>query len=140
MTAINTDYIQRCLESLELAYENLTRLQSQERMYDVFRAACIKEFELILEQSGKLLKRKLRPYLASKRELDQLNFKDIFRRSAKHGLLDTEEVERWLVYRDSRNETAHEYGEDLAEKTLVLIPGFINDAKMLIARIRESND
>lgn len=54
--------------------------------------------------------------------------------------INTDYIQRWLIYRDSRNETAHEYGEDLAEKTIVLIPGFINDAKMLIGRIRESND
>ena len=29
-------------------------------LYDVFRAACVKEFELILEQGGRLLRKSLR--------------------------------------------------------------------------------
>lgn len=39
--------------------------------------------------------------------------------------------ERWLTYRDTRNETAHDYGEILAESTLELLPGFIADARAL---------
>jgi hypothetical protein len=39
-----------------------------------------------------------------------------------HGLLSAEECERWLEYRDSRNTTAHDYGEDFAEKICKAFP------------------
>jgi nucleotidyltransferase substrate binding protein (TIGR01987 family) len=99
--------------------------------YDVFRAACVKEFELVLEQSGKLLRKRLAPYFASHRQADRFVFKDLFRQAARHGLIAPEACERWLAYRDTRNETAHDYGEILAESTLELLPGFIADAKAL---------
>ena len=73
--------------------------------YDVFRAACVKEFELVLEQSGKLLRKRLAGYFASHRQADRLAFKDLFRHAAKHGLIAPAACERWLEYRDARNET-----------------------------------
>lgn len=137
---MNTAYIQKCLASLELAYEHWKSIPPSDGMYDIFRAACVKEFELILEQSGKLLKKALKPYLATSKELDRLTYKDIFRHAAKYSLLELEESERWFLYRDSRNETGHEYGEDLAEKSMLLIPDFIRDIKKLILIIENQNE
>ena len=72
---------------------------------------------MTLEQSGKLLKKKLIPYCASKKKsVDTLTFKDIFRHAAKHSLIMEEEAERWFKYRDNRNNTAHDYGRAFAEK------------------------
>ncbi len=53
----------------------------------------------MLEQSGKLLRKRLAPYFASNRQADRLVFKDLFRHAAKHGLIDADAVERWLRYR-----------------------------------------
>ena len=65
--------------------------------------------------------------------------KDIFRYALNHGLLTLDEVERWLLYRDNCNLTAHDYGFDLAEETLPIIPEFIMDVERLIQVIKESN-
>jgi hypothetical protein len=43
MSGINTDYIEKCLRSLELAYEHLTANHPNDAMYDIFRADCVKE-------------------------------------------------------------------------------------------------
>ncbi|WP_203249934.1 nucleotidyltransferase substrate binding protein [Cysteiniphilum marinum] len=107
--------------------------------YDLYRSAVIKEFEIILEQSGKLLKKILLPYFHSKKAVDRLVFKDIFRYAGQHGLLNIEEVERWLNYRDNRNITAHDYGFDLAEHTIPLIPLFIEDVNKLIMVINNES-
>ena len=109
-------------------------------LYDIYRAACVKEFELILEQSGKLLRKRLAAFFASNRQADRLAFKDLFRHAARHGLLEPEAVERWLRYRDHRNDTAHNYGEDFAEATLKLLPAFVADAKALAAMIEAADD
>ena len=95
---------------------------------------------MILEQSGSLLKKRLRPYFASNRQADQLTFKNLFRHAAKHGLISVESCERWLEYRDHRNDTAHQYGADFAEATLALAPQFIADAKELVQVITEGED
>lgn len=91
----------------------------------------------MLEQSGRLLKRRLRPYFASNRQADELYFNDIFRYASKHCLIDDQGCERWLAYRACRNETAHEYGEHYAELTLALLPQFIVEVEALTRVIEE---
>jgi hypothetical protein len=59
------------------------------------------------------------------------------RLAATHGLMTIEEVERWFAYRDNRNNTAHDYGENFAKETLRLIPGFIEDVTRLEAVLRK---
>ena len=54
--------------------------------------------------------------------------------------INTDFLDRWLEYRDHRNDTAHLYGETLAEATLDLLPAFIADAMELAAAIAQSND
>ncbi|MCL1966983.1 MAG: hypothetical protein FWF67_03800 [Fibromonadales bacterium] len=56
-----------------------------------------------------------KPYFSSSAAVDKLNFKDVFRHSVLHGLLNIEESERWLEYRDN----------------MVFLPTFANDAKNL---------
>ncbi len=128
MSQLNTDYYARCIATLDKAFTTLKHLTSDDDLYDIYRAACVKEFEIILEQTGKLLKKCLKPYFASSKQVDQLNFKDVFRYAAKHGLLELAEAERWLQYRDNRNDTAHDYGAGFADDTPVLLPQFIQDA------------
>ena len=62
---------------------------------------CAEYFEVALEQSGKLLRKSLRPWFASNRQADRLTFRDVFRHAAKHGLIDVQGGERWLGYRDA---------------------------------------
>ena len=109
-------------------------------MYDIYRAACVKEFELVLEQSGKLLRKRLAAWFASNKQADRLHFKDLFRHAACHDLIAPDAAERWLRYRDNRNFTAHDYGEDFAETTLRLLPAFIADARSLAEMLERTND
>ena len=139
--SIDTTFLRRCIQTLELALDELgRRTDAGDVIYDIYRAACVKEFELVLEQSGKLLRKRLAAFFASNRQADRLAFKDLFRHAAKHGLIAPEAVERWFLYRDNRNDTAHDYGEGFAEATLTLLPGFIADAKALAAMIDEADD
>ncbi len=57
---IDTTFLRRCIASLEAALEGIERHHdddNDELMYDIYRAACVKEFELVLEQNGKLLRK-----------------------------------------------------------------------------------
>lgn len=136
---IDTLYLKRCTSTLEKAYSLLQKADKESIDYDMYRSACIKEFEIIIEQSGKLLKKALKPYFHSSKAVDALVFKDIFRNAALHAIIDTETCERWLTYRDNRNSTAHDYGLGFAEDTLQLLPQFIVDAKALALVIDKSN-
>lgn len=137
---ISTEYLSHCILTLRTAWDGLERFEAGDVMYEIYRAACVKEFELVLEQSGRLLKKKLRPYFASNRQADQLTFNDIFRHAAKHSLISGDSCERWLEYRAVRNVTAHEYGEQFAESTLEILPQFVADAEELVDAIGEGRD
>ena len=138
---VDTALLRRRIQSLELALGEIGKHQEEnDFLYDVFRAACVKEFELVLDQSGKLLRKRLAVFFASNRQADRLVFKDLFRHAAKHGLMDLGAVERWFQYRDNRNDTARNDGEDFADATLKLLPEFVVDAKALADTIEAADD
>ena len=138
---IDTTFLRRCINALEFALGEMDKLQdAEEYVHDIYRAACVKEFELVLEQSGKLLRKRLAMFFAGNRQADRLTFKDLFRHAARHGLVDIAAVERWFDYRENRNRTAHDYGRDFAEKTLRLLPAFIADANALADMIEAAPD
>lgn len=58
----------------------------------------------------------------------------------RHGLVEPDAAERWMRYRDNRNETAHDYGEGFAEATLELLPQFVVDARALAEVIEADGD
>jgi nucleotidyltransferase substrate binding protein (TIGR01987 family) len=139
MKAIDVSYLRRCTVTLLRALELLQASASGSMDYDMYRSACIKEFEIIVEQSGKLLRKALKPYFSSSREVDRLTFKDVFRHAVLRGIITAEECERWLQYRDSRNVVAHAYGAELADKTLATLPLLAGDAARLAAAIEQQN-
>ena len=137
---INTDFLIRCINKLEAAVDQLQQREPSDEVYEVFREMSVKEFEIVLEQSGKLLTKRLRPYFASNRQADKLTFRNTFRHAARHGLITVDACERWLVYRDNRNDTAHDHGVQFAETTLKLLPSFIEDARDLARIIAQDAD
>jgi len=135
--ALNTEHLLRCIATLKASLAMLRGVRPETVEYEIYRNAVVKGFELTLETSVKLLRKALRPYTGSPRDVDAWTFKDTLRYAGKHGLMITGAVERWFKYRDNRNNTAHDYGVGFAEETVVLLPGFIEDAKSLEAALRE---
>lgn len=129
--SINTEYLEKCLLTLEKSYSLIKTEKEGSIEYEMYRNALVKGFEMTLEQSGKLLKKRLTPYFSSKKAVDMLTFKDLFRHANKFSLISEEETARWMKYRDNRNNTAHDYGRAFAEETLSLIDNFITDVKHL---------
>lgn len=136
---IDTEYYERCIKTLQNAYTLLNKENPDTIDYDIYRSACIKEFEIILEQSGKLLRKVLNPYFHSSKEVDRLYFKDLFRHAVLRSLITGESCQRWLEYRDNRNNIAHDYGVNFAEDTLALLPAFIADALEFAEMIKQQN-
>ena len=97
----------------------------------MYRTACVEEFELVLDQSGKLLRKRLVLWFASNQPVDRLAFKGHAHNAAKHELNNLDAADRWIEYLENHSETAHDYGEGLADNTLKLLPNFAADAKTL---------
>ena len=133
---LNTNHLLRSIQTLESSLDFLNQAEPDSIDYEVYRNAVVKGFGLILETSGKLLRKALKAYGGNPKAVDELFYKDVFRHAAKHGLLGAEEVGRWFTYRDNRNNTAHDYGVAFANETLVLIPAFLTDAKALESKLR----
>ena len=131
MSEINTQYLQKCIATLEKSYQMLQSVDEDTIDYELYRTSLVKGFEMTIEQSGKLLKKKITPYFSSKKAVDRLTFKDIFRYAHKHSLLTAEEAARWMKYRDNRNDTMYDYGKEFADETLTLIENFLTDTKRL---------
>lgn len=136
---IDTTYMSRCIDTLEQALGLLNESDPELIAYDMYRSACVKEFEIILEQSGKLLRKTLKPYFHSSKAVDELFYKEVFRQAVLRNLITDETCQRWLEYRDNRNNTAHDYGEGFAEETIQLLPKFIEDARELVGVINQTN-
>jgi nucleotidyltransferase substrate binding protein (TIGR01987 family) len=134
---LRTEHLARCLQTLEKSLEQLKRVPEDSIDYEIYRNAVVKGFELTLETAGKMLRKGVKTYTGNPRTVDELNFKEVFRHAAKHGLLDSAAVERWMAYRDNRNNTAHDYGKGFAEETLALMPNFLKDARRLESTLRE---
>ena len=137
---IDTQFLNRCFKTLEVSFAELQQFTKDEVAYDIRRAACVKEFELILEQSSALLRKRIGPFCASHEQVDRLYFKDVFRHAARHGLISVASCRRWLEYREHRNDTAHNHGQEYAEATRDLLPQFLVDARDLARVIAGGED
>lgn len=137
---IETAYLERCIATLDKALTLLKGSNPEVIDYDMYRSACVKEFEIILEQSSKLLRKALKPFFHSSQAVDQLVFKDVFRHAVLRNIIAAEACERLLQYRDNRNSTAHDYGANFAEETVTLLPQFIADAIALAEAIKKLNN
>lgn len=134
---LSTDHLKRCISTLETSLAMYRQATAESIDREVFRNAIVKGYELAQETSFKLLKRALKDFGHGSKRLDATPVKEILRLAATHGLMSLAEVERWFAYRDNRNDTAHDYGEGFAKKTLALLPGFIADAKLLETVLRD---
>ena len=139
--ALNIDHLLRTAATLEQALLALERTPAHEDIiFDLYRNAAIKSFELSLETAGKLLRKALKAYSGNPRSVDALVFNDVLRHATKHGVLTLAEVERWLAYRANRNTTAHDYGESFANETLKLLPDYLADVRALAVKLKEIFD
>ncbi|MGL5452409.1 MAG: nucleotidyltransferase substrate binding protein [Aeromonas sp.] len=142
--ALNVIHLLRTAATLEQALLALNKVAEQDQqddiLFDLYRNAAIKSFELSLETCGKLLRKALKAYGGAPRSVDGLVFNDVLRTAGKHALLDEAAVSRWLAYRANRNSTAHDYGEGFANTTLALLPDYLTDVRALAVKLQEVFD
>ena len=131
MLFLNTDHLARCRQTLDSSLTMYRQAAPGSIDQEVFRNAIVKGYEPTQETAFKLLKKALKAFGHGGKKLEATPVKDILRLAAVHDLMTLPEVERWFAYRDNRNNTAHDYGKDFAEQTLVLIPDFLVDVGRL---------
>ncbi|WP_019864243.1 nucleotidyltransferase substrate binding protein [Methylovulum miyakonense] len=131
MQYLNVDQLRRCMKTLDASLLLYQKAEGDSIEQEVFRNAIIKGYELAQETAFKLLKKALKAFGHGGKKLEATPVKDILRLAAVHDLLTLPEVERWFAYRDNRNNTAHDYGEQFAKETLTLIPAFLQDITTL---------
>jgi hypothetical protein len=127
----------RCIEVLEASCSLLQKAEPESIEYDMFRNAVLKGFELTLETAWILLRKALKNYTGSPQGIDALSYKDVLRHAAKHGLMTTDEVQRWFAYHDDRKKVADDYGVGFSEDTSTMLTVFIADARRLESVLRE---
>lgn len=138
--SLSVEHLRHTADTLEQAILHLQAMENEPPnavLYDLFRNSAIKSFELSLETAGKLLRKVLKRYVGSPREIDRLVFNDLFRYANKHAVIDENTAERWLVYRANRNTTTHDYGSAFADETLKLLPDYLQDLRQLASIIED---
>ena len=108
------------LNQLEKAHAALQRaiavydrvlLGSDVDLIETTRSGVIQNFEVVYEQSWKLLRRWMMHYLGTQ-ESDLMQRRQLYRLAAKHGLL--ADVEAWWDFHEARNMTSHTYSPPVA--------------------------
>ena len=131
---IDTSFVESRLHIMDAAMEQLQGGNPDKAIRSISQDVCAREFERILEQSGKLVRKRLAQYFASNRKADTLTFRDCFRHATKHGIIDCATCERWLEYRDHIDQM--DSNETIPDNTLQLLSQFSADARTLAATIK----
>lgn len=104
----------------------------------LLRDGLIQRFEFTYDLAPKLLRRVLAIRSDSPSEVDRMTFPTLMRTAFEQGLVDVE-WPKWLDYREKRNITSHTYDEEKAKGVVDRIPGFIEDARALLARLEQAD-
>ena len=129
---MTTQNLEGCVAQLEVIHDHLTQQDLEELYYEMASLACVMEFEVIVGLSTTLLRRGLTPRLTPEDLVGGLSHQGVFRHAARHGLISTQQCERWTNYWDLRHDRAHHWVEDFENNTLPWLPQFIDDVRDLV--------
>ncbi len=128
---LNLSVLKNSFNTLLECYDDF--LNEQEgRIKNYIKDSCIKRFEYTYEMAKKIMNKYL------KKEYDktekELSINNIFREM--YGLGFIKNFENWVLYRERRNTTSHEYNQDEAD--IDIIPDFIDDVQFLINQLEKN--
>ncbi|MBN2313361.1 MAG: nucleotidyltransferase substrate binding protein [Sedimentisphaerales bacterium] len=133
--------LRKAVESLEKALNVandeifMSRLNDDQKK--TVRAGVIQNFEFTYELCWKFMRRWLEVNLGMA-YVAGVSRRQLFRLSAEHRLID--DVDRWMVFHDARNETSHTYDENTAEDVFETAQTFLDDAQVLLEALEARND
>lgn len=138
--ALNLDSLKKSIESLARALQassDVSTLELPQNIQETIRAGVIQNFEVCYEQSWKMMKRWLEENIGSS-YVDGVTRRELFRLAFENKLID--DVDRWMDFHKSRNETSHTYDQGTAEEVFSDAELFVTDAKFLLQAIEARND
>ncbi|MDD3594877.1 nucleotidyltransferase substrate binding protein [Sulfuricurvum sp.] len=138
--ALNLDSLIKSIESLSQslqASKDISVLDLPSNIKDTIRAGVIQNFEVCYEQSWKMMKRWLEENVGSS-YVDGVTRRELFRVAFENKLID--DVDRWMDFHKSRNETSHTYDQATAEEVFSDAEFFVEDARFLLQAIEARND
>ncbi|MFT4055050.1 MAG: nucleotidyltransferase substrate binding protein [Novosphingobium sp.] len=98
------------------------------------RDGLIQRFEFTYDLSHKMLRRMLEENAANPEEIDRMSFPALIRTGVEQGLTGSD-WPAWRTFREMRNITSHTYDEAKALQVAEAIPGFLEAARDLLARL-----
>ncbi|MEN8255879.1 MAG: HI0074 family nucleotidyltransferase substrate-binding subunit [Verrucomicrobiota bacterium] len=134
------------LKSLEKSIDALARSLrvangqpkgSDTDLVETLRAGVVQNFEVAYEQAWKMMKRWLE-LNTSPAEVDGVARRQLFRLCRENRLID--DVDAWMAFHKSRNETSHTYDGETAEDVFKVAVSFLPAVSEVFNRIAERND
>jgi hypothetical protein len=134
---ISTTHLERCLQTLTASLQKLQATEPDSIEFEIYRNAVIKGFELSLEVCGKLLRRALKAYGGSPKEVDELVYKEVLRRCAKQAILEPALTEQLWVYSTKRQSVADDDYIPFVQEILPLLPLFITEMSHIFTLLQQ---
>src|SRR5581483_8628262 len=137
--ALEFSSLKKAVAAVETAVRVYTDSGNNKRTHEeqeVLRAGAIQAFEFTYELCWKFMKRWLETNVSP--SVDGITRKELFRLAAENQLI--ADVEAWMEYHQSRNQTSHIYDPDVAEDVYASVELFLTDAKRLVAALEKRND
>ena len=104
--------------------------------HDALGAAVVKSFEFTYELAYNAIRRYVADHVLSPGRVGQMRIPDVIRHAGKNGLIGP--PEEWLIFRQRRNATSHEYFDEAAiEQLVALAPEFNSAVNGLLIALRE---
>jgi nucleotidyltransferase substrate binding protein (TIGR01987 family) len=132
--------LRKAVESLERALKVINNKNLMAEYDDdtknTIRAGVIQNFEFTYEMCWKFMKRRLEQVLGSS-YVDGITRHELFRYAAENHLIN--DIEQWMEYHDSRNDTSHTYDEERAVEILEVIGPFARDARKFLEILEKKN-
>jgi len=135
---LNLTILQNSYNTLVECYNDFSS-QKDEKLKTYIKDSCIKRFEYTYKSAKKIMNKYLKKEY-NKSEKD-LTINNIFREMYSLGFIQS--FENWVLYREKRNTTSHEYNQEESLNIIEIIPDFIKDTKFFIEKldkILENND
>ncbi len=130
---LNLSLLKNSFQTLVESYNDYSR-QEDEKLRTYIKDSCIKRFEYTYETVKKIMNKFLKKEY-DKNERD-LTINNIFREMYNLGFI--ENFENWVLYREKRNMTSHEYNLENTYQIMDIIPSFIKDAEFFINKLEEN--
>jgi nucleotidyltransferase substrate binding protein (TIGR01987 family) len=104
---------------------------------EAVRSGIIQNFEVAYEQCWKMMKRWIESNVSAG-SVDGVTRRELFRQAAENRLID--DVDLWMTYHASRNETTHIYDESTAEEVSNSAREFLRSAQQFLRAVQLRND